>query len=488
LASTQKLYQKVLGERDPGLYDGKFYPSYDFDVYSGEFRKIDDESNLRFEYKDISYESFFLNRFFEEFQLSSGCPNHKLGEHSEYIRYSYRLITLSYLAELLYHYHENYNKFNQLVNCEVDFTKLINKCRPETEEMKYFQKNSQVFLSSFEYLHQPDLSIPKKLAQLEQSQTMFAKLYKLRCQKKNCSNFVSEAKKMCDEAKVHFLKICSEKDQLYGQSFSNQAYDLLSRSNITNNFNVDGEALGCLRRYSQTMKYKERKDLFMTQLYPVVREDIANKYGRRFLQGMMFIPGALKEFRTKGLKEVFQEAIEEEEALEPVIITKPKVAKKKVKLVKKKIKKVQKKKNIIVKEKRDEKKLSAFYEAVESLEKNDLDSVEVDMLRFKYDYIFSLETIEKLNLKTQRFTSQKGLKEMRKYDKLGSEKAPVPLRFVKFLIDTNKHKELYNMIIVLGDKFHIKNNIDEDVEQSAMVYLKNDSSTNYQWNLVILNQ
>lgn len=79
------------------------------------------------------------------------------------------------------------------------------------------------------------------------------------------------------------------------------------------------------------------------------------------------------------------------------------------------------------------------------------------------------------------------LSEMMTYDKLGTKEGPVPLLFLKFMIDMQEHHGLWNMIAVLGDKFYVSNEIDAPFKpEPELVQLMNDESTGRQWQLYVL--
>ena len=54
--------------------------------------------------------------------------------------------------------------------------------------------------------------------------------------------------------------------------------------------------------------------------------------------------------------------------------------------------------------------------------------------------IFLLERSRKLNKSLEGFMRRKAMVEMKKLDDLGSKQAPVPLIFLKFMIDKQKHQ------------------------------------------------
>jgi hypothetical protein len=65
---------------------------------------------------------------------------------------------------------------------------------------------------------------------------------------------------------------------------------------------------------------------------------------------------------------------------------------------------------------------------------------------------------------------------------------PVPLVFIKYLIDTNNHKGLYNLLNVVGDRFYVKNDIDRSLSLSVnYIQLRNDLSTGQKWVIDIIN-
>ena len=79
------------------------------------------------------------------------------------------------------------------------------------------------------------------------------------------------------------------------------------------------------------------------------------------------------------------------------------------------------------------------------------------------------------------------LMEMMNYDKLGTKDGPVPLMFIKFMIDMEEHHGLWNMISILGDKFYVSNEIDSFYSPKAeFIQLMNNETTGNQWQIYIL--
>ena len=109
------------------------------------------------------------------------------------------------------------------------------------------------------------------------------------------------------------------------------------------------------------------------------------------------------------------------------------------------------------------------------------------MKKFKYDYIFTLTMMTSLSEKLKNFMTREALKEMMVYDKLGSKEGPVPLLFIKFMIDFEEHQGLWNLISVLGERFYVSNEIDSTLKPGAeLIQLSNNAVTGGQWQIHVL--
>ncbi len=77
---------------------------------------------------------------------------------------------------------------------------------------------------------------------------------------------------------------------------------------------------------------------------------------------------------------------------------------------------------------------------------------------------------------------------MKQYDKLGTRSEPARLMFIKYMIDTNKHQGLYNLIAILGNKFYCLNDLEEkkDTLAPVLIKLQNSLETSYQWVISIV--
>ena len=195
----------------------------------------------------------------------------------------------------------------------------------------------------------------------------------------------------------------------------------------------------------------------------------------------------MKEFHEKGLDQIFvkkQAPVVKKESV-PVILNKqrpeiktitlPKVVKK----LRPKIKKIQKEKVLTAKD-------TAFLTATKFRETHDLDEVLVNMDQFLFDYVFTLDQEKQFHSFVTKFSSQKSLKDMKKFDKLGGKQAPLPLKFIKFLIDKKIHKGLYNIVHIIGDRFYVLNDIDVPKDQVSYVKMDNSKETHFKWQLTII--
>jgi hypothetical protein len=77
---------------------------------------------------------------------------------------------------------------------------------------------------------------------------------------------------------------------------------------------------------------------------------------------------------------------------------------------------------------------------------------------------------------------------MKKYDKMGSKKMPVILSFILYMISYGQHQGLFNVTMVLGNQFYVINNFDHKHPEPVWIDLRNDETTNFQWELTILKE
>ncbi len=479
----------VLGEKNSELFWRGQFPEMKFNSNNGKIIFVDDE---------VDAERFYLLGFkqgpdilsFLQNDLDAGltCPNELLGKNFDYIRYGHRLMSLSLLIEDYWHLQALSGQFKWKNSCERPLLKIIEKCRPKSQDMKtvvnlwrrHLSKNPEKFHPDYNYATWKSERATKKSLSHYRVDDL--------CKRdpKFCSSDEVSFESMCSDDISQIENICSESDQIYGVSTVPQIFYSLSRSNFINTFNKEGQGIGCMRRVSQMMLSHEVKIPSLKIIGLVLPNHLTNLYGNRFPQGRPFVYGSLKEFADKGLTEIFEET---SPIVEEVVVVKkqevaPKIeAKKEVKVVEAPVKKAVKKEIVEI----SAPMKSAFLQAAEVREAQNLDRVEVDMVKLKYDYVFSLNMIQKLNATLKTYMGRDALVEMSTYDKLGTKEGPVPLLFIKFMLDMQEHQGLYNLMAVLGERFYVSNEIDSQFNPKAeMIELKNDDSTNRQWQINIV--
>ncbi len=485
-----------LGEKKLDSYSERYQPLVFQDIYQGKI-SFEDEIFFQNFFQPYLFQKESDYSFFLRSELNGGmiCSNELLSEHFDDIRFSYRLITLSYLLEGQWHLKLMSDHLGLKNGCKFDFNQWIKSCHPKSSEMKKFIGRLE------QYSPRYDETLPNKYKKADwwkeysTSNYKWYSHYRLQTQcRGRCSedSIPQNFKQVCENDQKIMNLICSEMDEIYGLSMNRDAYYLLGLSNIINTYNKKGEAMGCLRRFSEVMSHKEVRYDVLGQLFPSLQTYLRQKYQERFLQGRVFFFGSGKEFEDKGLSNLYvkEQPIKIEKAIEePKIVAKepsaPKVVKTPVKKPTPVIIAEAPKKEPVKEITRPVK--SAFLQAAELRQTDNLDRVEVDMLKLKYDYVFSLNMINTLSERLKTFMTREALVEMMSYDKLGTKEGPVPLMFLKYMIDMQEHHGLWNIISVLGDKFYVSNEIDASFTPAPeFIQLANNEATGRQWQIIIL--
>jgi len=493
------------GEINFDNYFGPEDPRFNYDPYRNKLNFIDDDLVNKYSEDKISDEIRNLESFFkQDFYLGLNCPDSAFTPKYHYLEYLSRLQVISYLFQSLREHDYLSKKFKFKNSCEVNWNQLIKGCSPVTKEMKSFKRDAQLALKS----------LKKVVVPFEQSGTKQLKTWlddysskKLKtlthyrlghnCKNKNCGEMTKkklnkELSLICHQERDLFSEICSERDALQGVSFVPEIYHLIGKSSGIRGIDQDGFGAGCLARYIEQNRNNEKKVFFLKDIFSVLFEHNMT-YSPDNPQGRLFTIGAVKEFTDKGLAGIF--SVKKKTSKPKTKVTKDKKIitlsnpefekivlpkfKKKKKLKKVKTKRVKKK--VVIKEKK-----SSFLILSEFRKKFDLAEVELNMNKFKYDYIFTLSQVKKIENKVIKFSSIKSLKAMLKFDKLGTKKSPIPLKFIKFLIDNDHHKNLFNITTVVGESFYIFNDIDIKYRSLDIISLKNDISTNFKWKIKIV--
>lgn len=487
------IHQKAyLGEKDLKDYSERYHPVIRQNLYQGHLTFSDDQffQNYFDNYlwdKQKDYSEYLKS----ELPTGLSCSDEKLNSHFDDIRFAYRLITLSYLLEGQWHYQLLSNHFGLNNACDFDMDKWLKSCDPQGKEMKRFLKQLTDFKPRYQETFPANYKIDDWKKELSTNKYQYFSQY----QSSECKNGCDDKKisksfnRVCERNAELMTLICSENDELLGLSQNRDAYFLLGQSNIINTFNQQGEALSCMRRFSEVFSPKEVNYPALKNLFPPIQSFLRSRHNERFIQGRVFFFGAGKEFEAKGLSNLYvkDQPFELTKKSPDTVMTKApeKKTEKKVEVVKApEVKEDPKEKNIV--EIRTPLK-SAFLQASELRSSQNLPRTEVDMLKLKYDYVFSLNMINNLSQKLKTFMTREALQEMSSFDKLGTPDGAVPLLFIKFMIDMEEHQGMWNLVSVLGPRFFVSNEIDNSFSpKPELIELVNNSQTGNQWQIFIL--
>lgn len=441
----------------------------------------------------LSFEVFATGDFLsKELYLASECTKNDFIENMDNMRFLFRGVALSYLVQDLRYLNHESLKFDKKSYCDLDPKELFKTCKPKTKSMREFLKNSQDLMSL-----QNQMIIPAS-HNYKQAKNDFLKSYhsetksdltrrlKASCEGLKCTivteqDLESLMKRMCIQDKKMVEKICSEEDAHYGYNSSPIAlFDLQKNAYVTSVRNLPA----CLRRYTS---YFKKKELGAKALNPIF-------LAHQFLGAKEFPMHKaleLKYFENKGLKSVlsFDEPAKDIKVANepPKKVPLIEVKKEIPKIAEKKVEKVSIAKAKSEKKKAPEKNYSYFFQSCSDLKNLNLESLKLDMNRFKYDWVFSLEQIEKLNTNLKDYMTSRVLKLLRDQEDLGTNDGPLPLKFLKFLIDENNHESLYNVINVLGDSFYVVSEFDgEEHKVIQKIRILNDESSNNEWQIILL--
>ena len=502
--SINDYYRDVhLGEKKTSNYSGPLDPRSIFSDGKGELVLLDDvfkKSYLDLQIQDAPFE---LHQYwFDEVVEKSACPDTVLSENIDYIRYLYRLVTMSYLFEGVKLNNKMSSQLGGAQTCSMKFKDVFLGCTPKSTDMKkFYERVYGKFANEYDTVKVPALSKKEMASWLEEfqgstsltSDPMMARLHdwcilnKKNCRTLNIEDIKATLSGFCSNDVSAIKLLCSENDSIYGINGVSIPTELIKSSNAFNLINQSGMGEECLRRYGKLFHAKELPYPVLSKQYPLIYSYLL-KNNNRYLQGELFLPGALKEFDMKGLSD-FLTALKPP-AVEPeVVIVKPKpkpvpapvvVVAPVVEVKKEPVAPV-----VVVEPPKPY--VSEFEKAVLEITQNNQSSATLNMEIFRDDFEFSSEMIAELSGPIKKFQTRAALTDMKSYDLLGSAEAPVGLIFLKYLIDTENHQGLYNIITVIGEKFYVINDIEKRTSSHYM-HLKNDASTKNQWQIILLKK
>lgn len=495
-----------LGEHDFGPYWMGGEEDFYFDDSQGRY--IFNETVFRkrfFESSLIGENNFGLINFWLDVVPEKGmCPNYFLGKNISYIQYLFRLQVMSYLYEAIREIHLNLYKIRgRSDDCPTSWEKIFSQCRPKSHEMEKFLKRIKIKIKSLNFdktkyvrLRKEDLSVwfDQFLSSDEMKDVPITRFEFLRwchggknCYEKKVS--LEEVKgvllKSCQEKINEVSLICSEQDLFFGGAKIENLVDLISQSNTMNIIDVGDHGLGCLKRYRKLLSDRESSIGKYNFLFKVINKKMVDEK-RRYLQGHLFLPGALKEFDIKGLENFLfattptpapvvtaspQPTVAPTVTATPISTPRPVVI-------------------AITPTKTPTPvptpQIGYFEREARRFVKQDLKKIVLNMDLFQKDFIFDEDTLKKYDIRLTKFITRSALQDMKKMDKIGTIQRPIHLKFLKYMIDRGHHQGIYNLIAVVGKSLYVENDLDPLSSRKAVyISLTNDQSTGYQWTISI---
>jgi hypothetical protein len=498
---------QLLGEKDFNLYYGPFDPAL-------KRGRIGEPDQFLDDYFKNNYQAEFgESKFFElldfvanDLPKQSICSNYYLNKNVTNLRYLFRLLSISYLFENLKEIKKtSYNLgFGDI--CSLEWEQTFQKCRAtdikmanfikrikgnhlkdfsNTELVKMKNEEKDLWLKNFQ-----SKSKEYKDLDLAQSRILyFCKVNKLDCQKIDFETLKFAFQLSCSEDQFLLLNICSNADQLYGLSYVKEAPMLLEESNAFRKLDEEGYGRNCIKRFINIYKPKEVKNPLFSVIFSKAK-DLMIKEKRTYKQGSLFIYGSLDEFETKGLEGLLFSANEEVINTIPkeskVIEEKPQVAPfKEIPTLQGLLDLVNELKKLSGIDSTKVRALKSQFTLAEIKRFMSDSQIEaINMEGFKKEAIFSEKLSEGLQQKIYLYEKKATLLKLRDEEKLGKSNAPLPLSFLKYLIDFNEEQPLNNLLETLGERFFVLN----DLEDSAKIfYIELKRETNF-WQISILKQ
>lgn len=496
-----------LGEKETTDFYGPANPAFEYNDFSSTPTSRDDRLSEVPYYKHLNSDLMNLDQFMHyDLPVSGQCSNVTLNQHTPYIRYLNRLLMLSYLYEVQKDIVLTLKKLNlNQSKCHVNWVQFLKKCDAKSTDMKTFLRRAQQIVS------QPDAVLPQDHSFKKFSENWFnsfdsrnhydiamVRLREYHCLQKNTNcykdnaSLINNLEQICEQDQKLFLSICSEVDQGYGYSQIPLIKELIASSNAMVVINGSGEGLGCLERFSEQNKYHEKRNDDLKYTFGPAHYFIKTKLPQRFHLGRLFLPGALKEFDDKGLKEFLYVEVTPTATHTPTATPTPTPL-----IVKtatptptpKPTKTPTPAPKIVATSTPIPIKKSAFLMACEKLDKENSELVKVDMDQLKADFVFSEVVVKKLHENLQKFQTRQALQDMKDFDNLGTKAVPVKLIFLKYLIENNEHQGLFNMRAILGDKFYVQNDLDKFKKNQAnparFILIQNNADTGNKWQIWI---
>ncbi len=503
--SANAFYEEVyLGEENIELIHGPLDPEFKRNSIDYSFNY---DSGGSFE-AEIPYltspDSFDLGTFvLKELPRKSACPPFYLGQNIRYLRYLYRLLAMSGLYEILKDIDDTQSQLGLARTCTPTSKRLFANCKgAESVDMKLFVKRASAKLqmetrpyvgkltadSEQDWWRDFGQGLKKEGEGLSLSQkrvVQWCAENQKDCLTLSKEDFAKALEESCSSDYEIFHNICNENDNYFGFSQFPSYKEGLLDSHVMRVINQGGHAESCLSSYSQIFSRDEQRSKGGLVVVPeVFKKRMADK--ETYIQGDLFVPGALKEFDDKGLAEFLFATPTPTPTPKPTVVAvatprptpRPTIAPTPTPTP------------IVVATAtptpKPTPKPTEFKISYNYMMQNSFSSWPVDMKKLNEDFVFTDEMVKTLEDPLKNYQTRKALQGMKKFEFLGSKKEPVRLIFLKFLIDRSQHQGLYNIISVLGNEFYVLNDIDGLDDGPVKVRLVQDSNTFGGWSLTVL--
>lgn len=493
------LFDEGLGEKNFDLYAGPRDPLVDFKRTKGavsfQDERIEDHFIISFIEQDIANLSEFWS---DELRPNATCPQAVFEKNYSYIRYLFRLISLSYQFELLNSLEQlRFNVSGHSGKCSLTWDNIYRKCKPKSLDMQLFLKRARYFIDKKFNIKTRKLKDRFEMKKIlkgyivnNSDNNIAARTLKnyTQAQERTLTEktFLKEIDNVCTIIVSNGIDFCSERDDFYAGRNMPFLMDLVMNSNATNALRDSAMANGCVKRFLRTSRFKTRPYKLLEQEFPSIYRGLKSD-NVSYLQGRLFLPGALKEFDDLGMKNFLYTKKKIVPKPTPKIVVKKKIVKEKPKVV---IAKPTPKPVVVIKPNPTPIPVweDHFYKAVKKLRSSKKKKVAVNLEGLIKDYPFTPKMIKRIAEPLSIYQRVKSLRQMKKYDKIGSKKTPVILSFLMYMISYGQHQGLYNVVMVLGNEFYVVNNFDKKHQKPTYIDLRNDESTGYQWQLQVVKK
>lgn len=458
-----------------------------------------------------NYPSSLLFPFYFDLQkningvfASIGCSDYSIEKSFEYSRYLFRLITISYLFENLRELRSTALGLGGFAFVCPMGMNLFSDCKPTDPEMKKFLSRMENRIEEWSFVTNKIIDnneVGKFIEEINNNEDPLKakKIATFRikefCQKnKNCPKNIQEILKSIGQIcrnDINLMKnICSEKDSLMGMSKIPLASKLILESNTVSVINLVESGEDCLHRFTDELRTKEHYPQFLSTLFPLIYDKILADKSRRYKQGVLFLPGALKEFDDRGLNDfLFVKPTPAAVAQAPTPVPTPLPKPTPVVVIAKAVVPAPTPVVILPTPTPTPTPIqithTQFFLSSQKLKENDSEMVTVDMEKFKHDVGIPSEQVKDYKAIFEHYSKRESLLEMKNFDKLGSEHEPFRLIFLKYLLDNKIHQGLFNVQSVLSEKFYVINDIDQ-TKEPEYIQLKSGAKNSVGWEIIIL--